>query len=82
MRAKVWRGLRGEPRKWQSQCVDDSPSRLMQGAPGVWSAGPGAKHWDDLRVIPLDSGVFERAGTGPCEAGQGAREGRPEKPVP
>ena len=59
IRAKVWRGVRPEPRKWQVECVDDSPTRLLQGVPGVWSAGPGGKHWDDLRVIPLDSGVVE-----------------------
>jgi hypothetical protein len=59
IRAKVWRGVRPEPAKWQVECVDDSPTRLLQGVPGVWSAGPGAKHWDDLRVIPLDSGVVE-----------------------
>ena len=59
IRAKVWRRIHPEPRKWQVQCVDDSPARLVQGAPGVWSAGPGAKHWDDLRVIPLEPGVVE-----------------------
>lgn len=58
IRAKVWRGKHGEPRRWQIECVDDSPTRLVQGAPGVWSAGPGIKHWDDLKVIPLEPGVI------------------------
>jgi hypothetical protein len=57
IRAKVWRRSHEEPRRWQIECVDDSPTRLVQGAPGVWSAGPGAKHWDDLKVIPLEPGV-------------------------
>jgi hypothetical protein len=73
VRAKVWRRSHDEPRKWQIECVDESPTRLTQGAPGVWSAGPGAKHWDDLRVIPLDPGALEL---------EGESEGRRAKPAP
>jgi hypothetical protein len=56
VRAKVWRSRTPEPRKWQIECIDDAPTRLVEGAPGVWSGGPGAKHWDDLKVVPLASG--------------------------
>jgi hypothetical protein len=70
VRAKVWRGKAPEPKKWQVECVDDSPTRLVNGAPGVWSAGPGAKHWDDLRVIPLEPGVV----------GGGTRRAKPANP--
>jgi hypothetical protein len=80
VRAKVWRGMHPQPKDWQIECVDDSPTRLTQGAPGVWSAGPGAKHWDDLRVIPLEPGVVETAGSRRMKSGEATGKA-PGKPV-
>jgi hypothetical protein len=79
VRAKVWRGTHRQPKNWQIECVDDAPTRLTQGAPGVWSSGPGAKHWDDLRVIPLEPGVVEAAGARRSKSGKapGLAPGKP-----
>ena len=50
VRANVWRELEAEPEGWAIDCEDTAPDRLTSGRVGVWSMGPGAKRWDDLRV--------------------------------
>jgi len=53
VRAKVWKRGSAQPKAWQIDCFDTSEQRLLRGVPGVWSAGPGTKMWDDLTVEPL-----------------------------
>ncbi|MGD2108293.1 MAG: hypothetical protein PVI86_02765 [Phycisphaerae bacterium] len=60
IRAKVWADGSTQPLAWQIDCYDDSANRLTSGTIGLWSMGPGAKHWDDLTVgilsvVPPDS---------------------------
>lgn len=50
LRAKVWAQGSAEPSAWQVDCFDDSPTRLTTGTVGVWSMGPGEKHWDNFTV--------------------------------
>jgi hypothetical protein len=53
VKAKVWAQGASEPGSWQIDCTDTAPDRLVEGEPGVWSMGPGAKYWDDLQVTAL-----------------------------
>jgi hypothetical protein len=50
MKAKIWLAGEKQPRLWQVICLDDSETRIKQGAPGVWSMGPGTKSWRRLKV--------------------------------
>jgi len=50
IRAKVWPASSTQPTNWQIECFDESPTRLRSGTVGLWSMGPGTKHWDDLGV--------------------------------
>jgi hypothetical protein len=54
VRSKVWSDGAAEPSAWQIDCADTSAERLGTGVPGVWSAGPGEKYWDDLQVVEVD----------------------------
>jgi len=65
IRARVWRDGATEPTTWQIDCVDRSATRLVAGAPGVWSLGKGGKYWDDLEVVPLDSATAGGGGSDP-----------------
>ena len=53
IRAKVWVEDDGEPPGWQIDAYDDSVTRLMSGAVGVWGTSGGSKYWDDLAVVRL-----------------------------
>jgi hypothetical protein len=53
LRAKVWADSEAEPDAWQVDCHASGPESPVAGAPGVWSMGRGAKHWDDLEVVPI-----------------------------
>jgi hypothetical protein len=55
VRAKVWQQGSDEPAEWQVDCRDASRQRLVRGVPGLWAAGPGAKFWDGLAVVPLEA---------------------------
>ena len=50
IQAKIWPESDAEPVEWQAVCSDASTTRLSFGTVGVWSMGPGTKHWDDLVV--------------------------------
>lgn len=50
LRARVWHDADQEPSAWQVDCVDESATAFVSGAPGVWSTGSGSKYWDDLEV--------------------------------
>ncbi len=68
IQAKVWPADQREPSGFrQASCVDVHPSRALSGAIGVWSAGGGAKRWDDLSVssvptVPLPTDPIGQAG--------------------
>lgn len=55
LRAKVWRDGASEPRAWMLDCRTDAAAAPQRGRVGVLAAGPGRKHWDDLRAIPVDA---------------------------
>lgn len=50
IRAKVWPATERQPRLWQVICIDDSETRIKQGAPGIWSMASGTKSWRRLKV--------------------------------
>lgn len=50
LRGKVWREDQAEPVAWQAHCWHQDPSLPAVGTVGVWSAGAGAKYWDDVQV--------------------------------
>jgi len=54
VRAKAWPADHPEPSDWQAACFDTRPGRPTSGTVGVWSAGIGAKYWDDFEVRFLD----------------------------
>lgn len=54
IRAKAWPAHQPEPSGWQAACSDTRPERPSSGTVGVWSAGIGAKYWDDFEVRFLE----------------------------
>lgn len=50
VRAKVWQAGTKQPRLWQVVCIDDSDTRIRQGAPGIWSMGSDLKSWRRLAI--------------------------------
>ena len=50
IRAKVWQSGTREPRGFQIDCYDATPTRIRAGKPGVWAMADGSKEWRDLRV--------------------------------
>jgi hypothetical protein len=67
LKMKVWPSQLREPDGFQWRCSDLSSTRQHAGAIGVWSAGPGTKRWDSLRVSEL-----------PAVAGPLGAPGKPE----
>jgi YVTN family beta-propeller protein len=55
VRAKIWADGQAEPADWQAEAYDESTSRLVSGAVGLWSMGAGQKLWDDLTVVALNA---------------------------
>jgi hypothetical protein len=53
IKAKVWQDETMEPDSWKIDCWDSNDARLVFGTFGFWAMGPGAKYWDDLKVIKL-----------------------------
>ena len=53
VRAKVWTDGAPEPDQWQMSATDESTSRRVTGAVGMWAHGPGSKYIDDIQVTPL-----------------------------
>lgn len=53
IRAKVWRSIKTEPRRWQVKVSDDSETRFKKGKPGIWSMSSGKKQWRNLIVTPV-----------------------------
>jgi hypothetical protein len=51
VRAKIWLDGDPEPAEWQVDSYDDHANRITVGTIGLWSMGPGAKYWADLRVV-------------------------------
>ncbi|WP_204151585.1 LamG-like jellyroll fold domain-containing protein [Leptolyngbya sp. CCY15150] len=49
--AKIWAAGTLEPEDFQIKAVDDSDRRMTAGTVGVWTAGPGTKTFDDLKVL-------------------------------
>jgi predicted MPP superfamily phosphohydrolase len=56
MRIRVWQEGDVEPKAWQCDAYDDSPTRLKGGTVGVWSSRGGVHQFDDLCVTSLISG--------------------------
>ncbi|MCA8962985.1 MAG: Ig-like domain-containing protein, partial [Planctomycetes bacterium] len=50
VRAKVWLSGTQEPSDFQIDCLDESATRLTQGTIGLWTMGPGAKKFVDVRM--------------------------------
>jgi hypothetical protein len=51
LRAKVWVAGTLEPDDFQIKAVDSSDVRITAGTVGVWTAGPGRKTFDDLKLL-------------------------------
>jgi hypothetical protein len=51
IRAKVWAAGTAEPEDFQIRAFDDSAIRMTAGTVGIWTAGPGTKTFDDLKVL-------------------------------
>ncbi|NMF86620.1 LamG-like jellyroll fold domain-containing protein, partial [Nodosilinea sp. P-1105] len=51
LRAKIWVAGTLEPEDFQIKAVDSSDVRITAGTVGVWTAGPGRKTFDDLKVL-------------------------------
>lgn len=51
IKAKLWAESDTEPFDWQIDAYDDSVTRLTEGKFGAWGMSPGAKYWDDFKVI-------------------------------
>ena len=51
VRAKVWPADRPEPKQWQAQAVDRSPTRVTSGTVGLWASGGGTVVYRNLRVV-------------------------------
>ncbi len=58
IKARIWPEGIPEPSFWQIHAHDTSPTRRTNGTVGLWSSGPGQKHWSDL-------GAYVPGGTPP-----------------